>query len=87
MAIRLRIVGGILVALCAARSVPKDGDVYLDDNFHHALNLKFRRDHASEDGLPLPYPELAEHELIDREESDNPNREWREQTYGSKDEQ
>jgi len=82
MAIRLREINGVLIALCAARSVPKDGDIYLDDNAHGALNLKFRRDHASEDGLPLPYPNDIEHQLIDQEESNNPNREWWGKTYG-----
>ena len=83
MAIRLRMINGTLVALCAARSMPKDGDVYLDDAFHEALNFKFRRDHASEDGLPLPYPDSKKHDLIEQEESNNPNRDWWEKTYNS----
>lgn len=48
MSIRLRKVNGILIALCAARSVEKDGDIYLDDNAHHALAEKFARDYNKE---------------------------------------
>ena len=82
MAIRLRVVNGVFVALCAARSVPKDGDLYLDDNAHAALNIKFRRDHASEDGLPLPFPDANEHKLIAQQESNNSNRTWWDSIYG-----
>lgn len=46
MAIRIRDVDGVTVALCAARSVPKEGDVYLDDNIHYALTVKFMADLA-----------------------------------------
>ena len=45
MAIRLRVVPEGLVALCAARSVAKPGDVYLDDSAHYALAEKFWRDY------------------------------------------
>ena len=41
MAIRLRTVDGVTVALCAARSVEKPGDRYLDDGEHMALARKF----------------------------------------------
>ena len=44
MAIRLRKINGKLVALCAAKSEPQIGDIYLDDNIHHALTQKFERD-------------------------------------------
>ena len=54
MAIRVRKVklsqskpGGIewsYVALCAARTSPAEGDLYLDDNIHHALSQKFEAD-------------------------------------------
>ena len=81
MSIRLRRVNGTLVALCAAQSVPKEGDIYLDDEAHGALNIKFRRDHATEDDLPLPYPEIIDHQLIDQEESDNVNKDWWLETY------
>ena len=45
MAIRVRRVDGQLVALCAARSGEREGDLYLDDGVHYALAQKFWRDH------------------------------------------
>lgn len=44
MAIRLRFVGNTQVALCAAETDAKFGDVYLDDGQHYALAAKFCRD-------------------------------------------
>ena len=44
MAIRLREVGGVMVALCAVESDPEPGDIYLDDGHHYALAAKFCRD-------------------------------------------
>jgi hypothetical protein len=44
MAIRIRIVHGVTIALCAAETDPKPGDVYLDDAVHHALSTKFGLD-------------------------------------------
>lgn len=62
MAIRLRTVDGIRVALCAVESDPQPGDVYLDDADHGALSCKFAMDYESmgflRDGLtPLWFPE------------------------------
>ncbi len=37
MAIRLRKIGERWIALCAARSKAKEGDVYLDDGQHDAI--------------------------------------------------
>ncbi len=48
MSIRIRKVKGKLVALCAAKTPAKLGDVYLDDNQHHALYEKFYEDFKSE---------------------------------------
>ena len=48
MAIRIRKINNKLVALCATEFISKDGDIYLDDNIHHALALKFREDFESE---------------------------------------
>lgn len=87
MSIRLRIVEGVgLVALCAARSVEKQGDTYLDDAAHHALSVKFSLDFASMGflndnaaGLHADSPDAA---AIEREESNNPNREWWDSVYG-----
>jgi hypothetical protein len=44
VAIRLRLFDGQLVALCAAKTEPAPGDIYLDDNAHHGLAAKFARD-------------------------------------------
>ncbi len=80
MSIRLRRVNGLLVALCAARSVEKPGDVYLDDAVHHALTEKFSADFASE-GYGTPFDGPLD-ELREQEESNNPNRvEW-DKTFG-----
>lgn len=80
MSIRIRIVDGVMVALCAARSVPKPGDVYLDDAAHHALASKFTEDFTSEGGLIAV--NLEESALRACEESNNANREWWDKTYG-----
>lgn len=81
MAIRLRRVEGVLVALCAAKSVAKPGDIYLDDEIHHALNTKFSIDHTDEGWGDIPYAD-SEFVLIAHEESNNPNRAWWDQQYG-----
>ena len=44
MAIVVREVEGVLVALCAVEIDPKMGDLYLDDSVHYALAAKFARD-------------------------------------------
>lgn len=54
MAIRLRTVNGLRVALCAAETDPLPGDQYIDDGDHYALAAKFSRDHR---GLYVEYPE------------------------------
>jgi len=48
MAIRLRIIDGHRVALCAAKTKPELEDLYLDDSMHHALSTKFAMDMDSE---------------------------------------
>ena len=45
MAMRLRTVNGVHVALCAAKSRPVQGDVYIDDAFHYAISQKYWRDY------------------------------------------
>lgn len=47
MAIRIRIVDGVTVALCAVESDEQKGDIYLDDGAHHALSTKFGLDFHS----------------------------------------
>lgn len=59
MAIRIRSVNGVRVALCAVESDPKPGDVYLDDGDHYALAAKFRRDWYGQTN-DFPYPEQWE---------------------------
>ena len=44
MAIRIRTVEGVRVALCAVETDPAPGDTYLDDGDHYALAAKFSRD-------------------------------------------
>ena len=48
MAIRLRTVDGIRIALCATETDQKIGDVYLDDADHYALAAKFAQDYRGE---------------------------------------
>lgn len=81
MAIRIRRVNDCLIALCAARSVPKEGDIYLDDEVHGALSTKFALDFNSMYDGGLVYNE-TEAQLIEAEESNNPNRDWWDATYG-----
>jgi len=44
MAIRIRKVDGITIALCANETNKKEGDMYLDDAVHEALATKFSND-------------------------------------------
>jgi len=55
MAIRIRTVNGVRVALCAAETDLEPGDVYLDDGDHYALAAKFRRDWQGQKN-DFPYP-------------------------------
>lgn len=61
MAIRIRDIDGKTIALCAAKSEPKEGDIYLDDNAHHALTTKFGLDFFSMGFIDDP---MADEELI-----------------------
>jgi hypothetical protein len=56
MAIRIRRVNGVTVALCAVESDPMPGDTYLDDGAHYALAAKFCRDWQGE-SVTWSYPE------------------------------
>ena len=51
MSIRIRVVDGETVALCAAATEPVEGDVYLDDAAHYALMLKFAHELCPEKGI------------------------------------
>ena len=64
MAIRIREVDGHWVAVCAAKVKVRRGDIYLNDNLHHALTTKFAIDHEQ--------PEIADPvlvKLMEKEES------------------
>ena len=54
MAIRIRLISGEYKALCAAESEEQKGDLYLDDNVHHALNIKFYDDYLEEGLIDNP---------------------------------
>ncbi len=76
MAIRIRVVDGVTVAICAARSIPNPGDIYLDDAAHHALSTKFAADFNHNFDTDLPYEQQLVR-IADIEESNNPARdEW-----------
>lgn len=82
MAIRLRIVDGKWLAVCAACTVEKSGDVYINDGQHGALSDKFSRDFNDMHGCDLPFdPTCAL--LAEIEESNNPAREWWDKEYGN----
>ena len=83
MSIRIRRINKATVALCAARSVAKPGDIYLDDNAHHALAEKFRADFQSE-GCNTEPNYVMETALREQEESNNPSREWWDSQYAAK---
>ncbi len=48
MSIRIREIKGYIVAVCAAKTKAKEGDIYLGDAAHHALTTKFSVDWVSE---------------------------------------
>ena len=59
MAIRIRKIDGHTIALCAAVTKPKEGDLYLDDAVHHALSTKFGLDWFEEGRLDDPLADDA----------------------------
>lgn len=63
MAIRVRKISGHTIAICAAISEPKQGDIYLDDGAHEALHDKFDVDYKS---MGFIDPDLAD-SLVDEE--------------------
>lgn len=68
MAIRIRNIKGFAVALCAAKTVAKEGDIYLDDNAHHALSTKFTVDFESEGILNNPSVDEITKQIMVQEE-------------------
>ncbi|MER9680828.1 hypothetical protein NKJ23_16050 [Mesorhizobium sp. M0184] len=71
MAVRLRTVGDVRIALCAAETDPMPGDVYLDDTDHYALAAKFRLDWQDQPGgwpdYPVEWAIMATQKLRDAE--------------------
>ena len=67
MAIRIRIVNGHTVALCAATTEPKKNDLYLDDNVHHALSTKFGLDWFEEGRVDKPLADELLTDLMEQE--------------------
>ena len=69
MAIRIREINSHTVALCAAKSKPKLNDVYLNDNEHHALMVKFTVDLESEGWLKesAPVDEIVKQVMLEEE--------------------
>lgn len=71
MAIRIRKVGGVTVALCAAETDALPDDMYLDDNIHYALAAKFAMDWQCQ-RIDWQYPEhwvaMQSQKLRDAEE-------------------
>lgn len=82
MSIRIRVVDGVTVALCAARSMAKDGDVYLDDAQHQALTAKFDADFAEMGLMTATDFNDGSAAIRAREESNNPARAWWDSVYG-----
>ncbi|MER9769012.1 hypothetical protein NKJ09_23440 [Mesorhizobium sp. M0189] len=69
MAIRIRTVDSVRVALCAAETDAMAGDVYLDDNDHYALAAKFRLDWKPDTwpDYPVEWAAMATQKLRDAE--------------------
>ena len=72
MAIRIRVVNGCTIAICAAESQTKEGDIYLDDSAHHALSTKFGLDWKSEGFLDDAMADEVLIPLMKKEQTINP---------------
>jgi len=68
MAIRIRVVDGVTIALCAVESDPKPGDIYLDDNAHYGLAAKFARDNNTGVEYPEEWAKMDSQKVRDAEE-------------------
>ena len=68
MAIRSRKIKGSVIALCAAETRAKDGDLYLDDEIHHALSTKFGLDWKQEGFLKNSLADPILRDLMKEEE-------------------
>lgn len=72
MSIRIREIEGEIVALCAAKTGAKEGDIYLNDCAHHALMVKFTVDLESEGWLKENAPVDEKMKEVMLREEDNP---------------
>ena len=70
MAIRIRKVDGHTIAVCAACTKPKDGDIYLDDAAHGALSGKFALDFYHMGFTSKLLADKHTRELIEEEENE-----------------
>ncbi len=76
MAMRLRVIDGTLVALCAAKTQPEPGDLYLDDAQDHVIRVKIQADWDSEGllnptgRLILPHPDARIRMLMEKAEGE-----------------
>lgn len=68
MAIRIRLIEGCTVALCAAVTEAQKNDTYLDDDEHHALTTKFGVDWKKEGFLDEDMADPVIKDLMLREE-------------------
>lgn len=68
MAIRIRIVNGHTVALCANATTPQEGDIYLSDGAHHALSTKFGVDFKKMGFIKKDYADPIIKKIMLREE-------------------
>lgn len=85
MAIRIRNINGKTIAICAARSIAKEGDLYLDDDIHHALAIKFFDDYSTSGFIEQKFIHSEKYEeelLMEQEESNNENRIWWDSLFG-----
>ena len=75
MSIRIREIEGETVALCAAKTMEKKGDIYLNDRAHHALMTKFTADLESEGWLKenAPIDEKVKELMLKEESQENRN--------------
>lgn len=70
MAIRIRTIKNTVIALCAAKTVAKDGDLYLNDSIHHALTTKFGLDWYEEGFLEKTMADKRLVKLMKKEENE-----------------
>ncbi len=71
MSIRIRVVNGHTIAICANLSLPKEGDIYLGDSAHHALTTKFGVDFWSEGTMSKHFGDNDLIKLMRQEQNGN----------------